>query len=148
MDADGANVGRNTSSLAEPGTSKTYTWFARQEVGYFFYSAGALAGGEGDGGQLGLGLFGSVNVGPKGSVWYDSQVTHDTLAAAKTGSSKRYDDLNYARLAILDANNRIVHTDLNAIIYQSNTQDKDGNLSESGMKCSEQSPGFVAALKN
>jgi len=74
IESDGANVGNNPSSLAEPGTSKTYTWYARQEGGYFFYSAGALAGGEGDGGQLGLGLFGSINVEPKGSIWYRSQV--------------------------------------------------------------------------
>ena len=54
--ADGANVGRNPSSLVAPGQFATYTWYARQEGGYFIYSAGALAGGEGDGGQLGLGL--------------------------------------------------------------------------------------------
>lgn len=146
MDSDGANVGNNKSSLAEPGTNKTYTWFARQEGGYFFYSDGALAGGEGDGGQLGLGLFGSVNVEPKGSVWYRSQVTHEGLTSAKSGSNPHYDDINYEKLAILGSDNQIVHSDLNAIIYQPNTKDKDGVLHESDMDCSKQSPGSSCGM--
>lgn len=146
MDSDGANVGRNTSSLVNPGTSKTYTWYARQEGGYFFYSDGALAGGEGDGGQLGLGLFGSVNVEPKGSVWYRSQVAHGSLAAAKSGSNPHYVDLDYKKLAILDSNNQIVHSDLNAIIYQPDAKDKDGVLHESDMDCSKQSPGSSCGM--
>lgn len=146
IDADGANVGKNNSSLAEPGTSKTYTWYARQEGGYFFYSAGALAGGEGDGGQLGLGLFGSVNVEPKGSIWYRSQVTHNDITGAKSSKSTHYDDLNYAKLAILDGN-QIIHSDLNAVIYQPNgNPNKDGDLKESGMSCSEKSPGVSCGM--
>ena len=146
MESDGANVGNNPSSLAEPGASKTYTWYAQQEGGYFFYSTGALAGGEGDGGQLGLGLFGSVNVEPKDSIWYRSQVTHDVLVAAKSSTNQLYDDLQYEKLAILDAHNQIIHSDLNAIIYQDNPTNSSGNLSESGMDCSKQSPGSSCGM--
>jgi manganese oxidase len=146
MGSDGSNVGKNASSLVEPGNHTTYVWYARQEGGYFFYSAGALAGGEGDGGQLGLGLFGSVNVEPKDSIWYRSQVTHDVLTSAKTSSSVLYDDLNYEKLTILDGNNQIVNSDLNAIIYQPKTKDNDGNLTESGMDCAKQSPGSSCGM--
>jgi len=82
IDSDGANVGRNQSSLAAPGETKVYTWYAKKEGAYLFYSMGAPAGGEGDGGHLGLGLFGSVNVQPKGAKWYRSQVTHADLEKA------------------------------------------------------------------
>jgi len=47
---------------------------AKQGV-YMINSMGAAAGGEGDAGQVDLGLFGSVNVEPRGSKWYRSQVT-------------------------------------------------------------------------
>ena len=80
--SDGSQVGVNPSSLAAPGETRKYVWYARQEGGYLLYSMAAPAGGEGDGGQLGLGLFGSVNVEPKGSRWYRSQVTAAQLAAA------------------------------------------------------------------
>ena len=82
LDSDGANIGNNISSLAAPGETRVYTWHAKKGGGYLFYSMGAPMGGEGDGGQLGLGLFGSVNVQPKGSIWYRSQVTHEDLLAA------------------------------------------------------------------
>lgn len=80
--ADGANVGNNPSSLAAPGQTAVYTWYAKKEGGYLFYSMAAPAGGEGDGGQLGLGLFGSINVEPRGAVANRSQVTRDELEAA------------------------------------------------------------------
>ncbi|MBL8052488.1 MAG: hypothetical protein JNK03_03895 [Nitrospira sp.] len=90
IDSQGANVGRNPSSLAAPGETKTYTWYAKQEGTYFFYSMGAPAGGEGDGGQVGLGLFGAVNVQPKGAKSYRSQVTHDELDVATTKKTPTY----------------------------------------------------------
>ena len=138
IESDGANVGNNPSSLAEPGTSKTYTWYARQEGGYFFYSAGALAGGEGDGGQLGLGLFGSINVEPKGSIWYRSQVVHKDLVDA-AGSDTDYSKIDYEDLAIVK-NGVIQHSDLNAIIYQT---DKTNETPE---VCSKRSPGSSCGM--
>lgn len=82
LESDGANVGNNISSLAAPGETKVYTWYAKKEGGFLFYSMAAPMGGEGDGGQLGLGLFGSVNVQPKGAVWYRSQVTREEMELA------------------------------------------------------------------
>ncbi len=135
IESDGANVGLNQSSLTAPGETKVYTWYAKKEGAYLFYSMGAAAGGEGDGGHLGLGLFGSVNVQPKGATWYRSQVTHEDLLAAIDRSKgnngyTRFEQpiLNYqARfpqdhpragepiLAMLH-NGEIIYSDLNAVI--------------------------------
>jgi hypothetical protein len=65
--SDGSNVGVNTPSLVGPGSSTIYTLFATREGNNLMYSTGATTGGEGDGGTLSEGLFGSVNVEPKGS---------------------------------------------------------------------------------
>jgi hypothetical protein len=123
--SDGANVGNNTSSLAAPGETKIYQWYAKKQGQYLMYSMGTVAGGEGDGGQLDLGLFGSVNVQPKGAKWYRSQVTAAQLTAVKTGTNPNgtpiinYDKLgtdNQPILGMLNASNEIIYTDLNAII--------------------------------
>jgi FtsP/CotA-like multicopper oxidase with cupredoxin domain len=131
--SDGTNVGFNASALAAPGETRTYTWIAKKEGGYLLYSMAAAAGGEGDGGQLGLGLFGSVNVEPAGSTWYRSQVTGPQLAAASTGTSERgtpiigdYEVTDAGGVPILNmvmpisgndhANLELVHSDINAII--------------------------------
>jgi hypothetical protein len=132
--SDGANVGQNPSSLAAPGETKVYTWYAAKPGQYMLYSMGANAGGEGDNGQPGLGLFGSVNVEPKNSKWYRSQVTAEQLQATNAGTNPNgTPKVNYEAkganndplLNILDANNEIVHTDINAIIT-----DDDGVLDE------------------
>ncbi|HEX8140039.1 MAG TPA: multicopper oxidase domain-containing protein [Pyrinomonadaceae bacterium] len=121
---DGANVGKNSSTLVAPGDSRTYKWYAAKEGQYLLYSMGAPAGGEGDGGQLDLGLFGSVNVEPKGAKWYRSQVTAAQLAAASpTQNPNKTPQINYeARypdgtpvLNMLQGN-EIIYTDVNAII--------------------------------
>jgi len=124
--ADGTNVGVNPSSLAAPGETRIYEWYARKEGGYLLYSMAGPAGGEGDGGQLGLGLFGSVNVEPRGSHWYRSQVTAAQLASAEAAKHNpngtpgiRYDAVDkhgQPILAILNRQNEIIHTDLNAVI--------------------------------
>ena len=131
IDSDGTNVGFNQSSLAAPGETRTYTWIAKKEGGFLLYSMGAAAGGEGDGGQLGLGLFGSVNVEAKESIWYRSQVTDAQLTAASIGVSAvhtpkiNYEALDENGLPILgmlavsdDANagHEIVRTDINAVV--------------------------------
>ncbi|MEP6636572.1 MAG: multicopper oxidase domain-containing protein, partial [Acidobacteriota bacterium] len=131
--SDGANVGRNTSSLAAPGESKTYTWYAKKQGQYLMYSMGAPAGSEGDNGQPGLGLFGSINVEPKGSKWYRSQVTGAQLKAATTGTNPNktpiinYDAIGTDGKPILNmmSGNEIVYTDINAIIT-----DPTGTLQE------------------
>jgi hypothetical protein len=121
---DGANVGLNQSSLVAPGQSRTYKWYAAKQGQYLMYSMGAPAGGEGDGGQPDLGLFGAINVEPKNAKWYRSQVTAQQLIAATTGTTpKGTPIINYEAtypdgtpvLNMLKGN-EIVYTDLNAII--------------------------------
>src|SRR5215213_3559291 len=135
--SDGSNVGQNPSSLVAPGASATYTYFAQREGNHLVYSTAATTGGEGDGGSLAMGLFGSVNVEQKSAEWYRSQVTKEemSLATAKNADGTvqktpagqpilNYDAVyptGHARagqpiLKMLDANNNLVHTDLNAVI--------------------------------
>ncbi len=122
--SDGANVGHNPSSLVAPGETKAYKWLAKKEGGYLFYSMGHPVGGEGDGGQVGLGLFGSINVEPAGSKWYRSQVTADGLIGATKGNTKYNTPiLDYDKLRILDDDldnsqdtAEILYGDLNAVI--------------------------------
>jgi hypothetical protein len=80
---DGSNVGRNPSSLVEPGQSRTYTLYAQKEGTYLLHSEGQMTGGDGDGGQISRGMFGAVNVEPAGAEWYRSQVTHTDLLLAQ-----------------------------------------------------------------
>ncbi len=115
-------------SLAMPGQTVVTRWFAAKEGAYFAYSMGAPVGGEGDGGQIGLGLFASVNVEPAGSTWYRSQVTyhemHDHAAKPVANGHHPYSNIDYEAkdernkpiLRILDSQNNIIHSDLNAII--------------------------------
>ncbi|HJY29906.1 MAG TPA: hypothetical protein VJ306_17880, partial [Pyrinomonadaceae bacterium] len=137
IQSDGSNVGQNPSSLVSPGASATYTYIAQREGNHLLYSTAATTGGEGDGGSLAMGLFGSVNVEQKGAEWYRSQLTAEemTLATAKNadGTPKKTTGgqpiLNYDAVypaghpragqpivKMLDAGNNIVHTDLNAVI--------------------------------
>jgi hypothetical protein len=115
--SDGSNVGVNTPSLVAPGGSTIYTLWATREGNNLMYSSAATTGGEGNGGTLSAGLFGSVNVEPAGAEWYRSQVTATDLAAAKTGTTAGGQPLlDYNKFSMLDANLNIVSTDLNAII--------------------------------
>lgn len=113
-------------SLAMPGQTVVTKWRATADGAYFAYSMGAPVGGEGDGGQIGLGLFAAVNVEPAGSRWYRSQVTHAELqevAKAPGPGGHPYDNIQYDDavggvpvLNLLDGQDNIVHSDLNAII--------------------------------
>jgi hypothetical protein len=127
--SDGSNVGSNTSSLAAPGETKTYVYYASREGTNLLYSSAATTGGEGDGGSLSAGLFGAVNVEPRGAEWYRSQVTEEELRLATTGTTAGGQPLlNYNAvypashpkvgqpiLKMLQGS-EIVHTDINAII--------------------------------
>lgn len=132
-------------TLVKPGQSAMYRYRAFREGTYFAYSAGATVGGEGDGGQVGMGLFGAVNVQPKGSKWYRSQVTHRDLTEVtvnqpgETGRhpyrvidyEKRYatgPHMNRPILAMLDGK-EIVHSDLNAVVVLDN-QNPDGSATD------------------
>ena len=120
---DGSNVGTNPSSLVPPGGSATYTLYAEREGEHVLNSTGAMTGGEGDGGQTNAGLFGAVQVEPRGAKWYRSQVTEADLALATTGTTPGGQPIldygaTYADgtpiLNMLDASNEIVHQYLSA----------------------------------
>ena len=128
-DDDGANVGVNASSLAGVGETRTYTWYAARQGQYLLYSMGAPNGNEGDNGQGGLGLFGSVNVEPAGARWYRSQVTEKDLARATKGfNPNKTPIINYeatfgdghlwAGYPVLNMlfGNEIIYTDVSALI--------------------------------
>ncbi|HEX7285135.1 MAG TPA: multicopper oxidase domain-containing protein [Candidatus Angelobacter sp.] len=136
--SDGSNVGANTTSLAAPGASATYSFFAEHEGGFLMYSAAATTGGEGDGGSISAGLFGAIMVEPAAAEYYRSQVTADDLFFATTGTTADGHPLiNYAAVyPVVDPrtglplpaikaghpvlkmveNGKIIYSDLNAII--------------------------------
>jgi hypothetical protein len=139
---DGSQVGANPpGGLINPGQTVTYTLYAQREGEHLLYSAGAAAGGEGDGGQINAGLFGSVIVEPAGSVWYRSQVTEEDLRYATTSTTASgYPVINYdavypvghrlAGLPVLKILNgtEIVRSDLTAVIAGSSANN-GGNFS-------------------
>jgi hypothetical protein len=115
--SDGSNVGTNPPSLVPPDGSTVYMFTATREGNNLMYSTAATTGGEGDGGTLAEGLFGSVNVEPRGAEWYRSQVTAAEMAAATTSTTSKLQPIvDYNKFKMLDADNNILHTDLNAII--------------------------------
>ena len=126
---DGSNVGINATSLVEPGSSRTYKLFAEREGPFLMYSTAQTTGGDGDGGQIAKGLFGAVNVEPRGAQWYRSQLTREELNLATTGTTgggqpiidyeRRYPlghPLYPRPIMRMTDGNRIVHSDLYAVI--------------------------------
>lgn len=131
--SSGSNVGLNDSSLAAPGETRLYKWHASKEGAFLVQSAGALTGGEGDGGQPDHGLFGAINVEPKDSIWYRSQLTEEEHELIDPNGTRLIDyDAKYPDnhpdpkrqgrpvVEILDEHAdgtlEIFHSDLNAII--------------------------------
>src|SRR5215475_8863426 len=143
--SDGSNVGQNTSSLVAPGGSASYNFYAEREGSHMLHSAAANTGGEGDGGSLDAGLFGSVNVQARGARWFRSQVTAADLALATTGQTPDgHPIINYnavypvghprAGLPILAMlqGAEIVHTDINAVIAGSDPMGADRGFFPTG----------------
>ncbi|MDT7809657.1 MAG: manganese oxidase [Acidobacteriota bacterium] len=123
--SDGSFVGQNDSSLVSPGGTATYLLRAPDEGTFLLYSQAASFGNGLNGGQVTSGLFGAVNVEPKGSEWYRSQVTRQDLALATKGRTAtnqpiiNYDATYPSGLPVLkmvDATGTIVHSDLTAVI--------------------------------
>ncbi|HKF57173.1 MAG TPA: hypothetical protein VKJ45_17065, partial [Blastocatellia bacterium] len=90
IDDGGTFVGVNNSGYQSPGgplnpgpppppPPKVYTLYAEKTGTYLLYTLGDTST---TGEQLGQGLFGAVNVEPKGAEWYRSQVTAEDLALA------------------------------------------------------------------
>jgi hypothetical protein len=148
---DGSFVGKNNSSLVDPGlgNSKTYKLFARQEGTFLLYTMGDTTS---TGNQLTEGLFGAVNVQPANAEWYRSQVAQKDLKLATTGTTSdghpiiKYDAVypagatypdgtpipaNTPILSMLDTNLNIVHTDLTAMI----TGPKHGRFTQPEVDC-------------
>ncbi len=125
-------AGYRSGSVIQPGQVSVTLWSARREGTYFAHSMGAPVGGEGDGGQIGLGLFAAVNVEPAESRWYRSQVTQQVLDRARTSvpaadahpyANVDYDsrDGDHPLLAMVN-DGEIVHSDINAVIVRSEPQ--------------------------
>lgn len=133
--SDGTYVGQNPagptglSGVVNPGGKTTYSLYASTEGAYLLYS---MPGDYNNFGtqQLTMGLFGALNVEPKNSEWYRSQVTEEDLRLATRGKlpdghPKIDYDATYPAghprahwpiLRILDGKNEIVHTDLTAVV--------------------------------
>ena len=101
MEDDGSMVGQNPGAavgdsttgaagvcgvgMAAPDETVIYELYTPHEGAYIINSYGATIGSESSGGNLGLGLFGALNVQPKGARMYRSQVTEEELRLATTG---------------------------------------------------------------
>jgi hypothetical protein len=82
LTSDAGFVGTNCSSLANPGQSRSYKFYARAEGNYLIYSNDDANGATGNPGQQQAGLFGSINVEPANAEYYRSQVTRTDLQQA------------------------------------------------------------------
>ncbi len=136
IDDISTNAGRNDNALLMPGESETYTLFAAAEGSHLIVSNAATFGGEGAGGNIGNGLFGAITVQPHGADFYRSQVTEEDMRLVTTGTTTsghpiidyeaRYPNESpwleegKAGMPILNMidedENKIVHSDINAII--------------------------------
>ncbi len=87
INSDSSFVGENANSLVDVGESATYTFYAPEEGTFLVVSDGATFGGEASGGNVGVGLFGAVNVQPKRAKIYRSQVTEEELRLATIGTA-------------------------------------------------------------
>ena len=81
--------GTNTSSLVAPGGTDHLHFLRRARGQPPALLSAATTGGEGDGGTLAHGLFGSVNVEPKGAEWYRSQLKADELGSRRRRTRQR-----------------------------------------------------------
>jgi manganese oxidase len=147
IDSDSSNTGANASSLAAPGQTREYCFYAPKEGAYLVSNGGAAFGGEGTAGNNGVGLFGAVNVQPKNARFYRAQVTEEEMRLATIGKTPTGQPVvNYeasypddcanggvwcqegkAGLPILNMvfKQRIMHGDINALILGPN---KDGRF--------------------
>ncbi|KYF97743.1 hypothetical protein BE20_03875 [Sorangium cellulosum] len=108
IEALGGNIGRGPDSLAEPGETRVYELFADKEGTFLFHSGGALAGGgEGDGGQTVLGLFGGSSPPPR---------CPRGTPTGRPGSTTTRWTSTASRSSGCNDRDEIVHGDLNAII--------------------------------
>ena len=140
---DSSYVGQNPNSLARPGETREYCFYAPVEGAFLVSNDGAVFGGEGTAGNSGVGLFGAVTVQPKGARFYRAQVTEEEMRLATTGITRSGQPIiNYEAIyecketesdciwnkegkagkPVLNMvqGNRIIHGDINALIIGPN----------------------------
>ncbi|MBD1852804.1 multicopper oxidase domain-containing protein [Leptolyngbya sp. FACHB-711] len=75
--SDGAQVGRNASSLVATGETRKYIWHCKHEGVFPFHDAGNFSGNQD--GTNAHGLFGALIVEPENAWWSDPEVGMDGL---------------------------------------------------------------------
>jgi hypothetical protein len=92
--ANGGGVGPNAgpkdcgdiySGLAAPGETVVYNLYTPHEGAFIISSYGATIRSEANSGNLAVGMFGALNVEPKGARIYRTQVTEEEMRLATTG---------------------------------------------------------------
>lgn len=122
--SDGSNAGFNDSSLVQPGGTITYTLIVPKEGVYMLYSTAAqIAAGGQKGGQLSNGLFGSLNVEPRGAEWYRSQVSEEDMDLAIAYYMKKNSDGSIAKVAKKDVDNIYESNDVYPFVDYDKTYD-------------------------
>ena len=89
-DADVANNcvdGDQKGSLVGPGKSITYNLYTPHEGAFVINSYGATVGSEANSGNLGMGMFGQLNVEPKGARMYRSILTEEEMRLATVAAT-------------------------------------------------------------
>lgn len=117
------DVARGIVGVA-PGAVADYSWKCEREGAFLIWDNASPSGGQGGGGSMALGLFGTLICEPPGSKWYRSQVTGASLAAASMGTLPtghpriNYEAKDALGIPILNMlkDNEIVHSDLDALI--------------------------------
>ncbi len=144
----GANIGNSTNApsaavcgpgMAAPGGTRTYNLHTPHEGAFVINSYGATLGSEANSGNLGIGMFGMLNVEPVGASMYRSIVTEEELRLATVGETDLGQPIidyeapypnvepwiseGKAGLPVLNMlnGNELVHSDINAIIAGPNT---------------------------
>jgi hypothetical protein len=99
MNSDGSYVGNNNpgedpfavcgagaqkAGLVGPGGNITYTLYTPHEGTFTINSYGATIGSEQSSGNLGIGMFGQLNVEPKDALIYRGQLTEEEMRLAAT----------------------------------------------------------------
>ncbi|MDP3460052.1 MAG: hypothetical protein Q8S09_12340 [Hyphomonas sp.] len=82
-----AYVGKGPNTLAAPGQTRTYRFFADAEGSHLVLSHAVTFGGEGTAGNTSNGLFGVVQVEPAMANFYRSQVTEEDMRLATIGTT-------------------------------------------------------------
>lgn len=140
--SDANFVGSNSNYLVKTNQSRTFKLFAEKEGTFLIRDPASNQTSE-------VGLFGSLNVQPKGSEWYRSQVTREELYEATTGYTSPngtaisksagatspdtlpgYPVIDYSKLRMYEQSGNvrtITHTDLTAIITGPNQGEFTGD---------------------